>query len=39
MGGDTYHVGDVIIPASDIAEMQSVADFFGRIKQEARRGR
>jgi TP901 family phage tail tape measure protein len=39
LAGDTYHVGQVVIPAKDLAEMKSVSDFFDRVKQEARRGR
>lgn len=35
--GNVYHIDNVSIPAADLAEMRGVADFFGRVQQEARR--
>ena len=34
---NVYHIDNVSIPAADLAEMRGVADFFGRVQQEARR--
>lgn len=36
-GGDTWSIGEVSIPAKDIAEMQSVTEFFDTIRQSARK--
>lgn len=35
--GDSYTIGSIEIPARDLAEMQTVTDFLGRIQQEARK--
>lgn len=35
--GDTYQVGEVVIPAKDLAEMQDVSEFFSTIRQSARK--
>lgn len=34
--GNTYIIENVVIPAKDLREMQDVADFFSKIRQEAR---
>lgn len=35
--GDTWSIGQVVIPAADLEEMRTVFDFFDRVEQEARR--
>lgn len=35
--GDSWHIDNVTIPAKDLEEMRTVADFFERIEQEGRK--